>query len=89
MRTSSGSRRVRSFCPNAIHFSLSYRLIYAVMSKESILLYDSQHALPIGFVDNLNYFDLTSISWTPDGKVLVVSSQEGFNTYAMRDRFSF
>lgn len=74
MTVAPGRRRL------SISFSLPYRLIYAVMCKECVLLYDSQRSEPIGFVDNLHYFDLTSISWTPDGKVLVVSSQEGFNS---------
>ncbi|KAH7722364.1 Chromatin assembly factor 1 subunit B [Aphelenchoides avenae] len=68
---------------------LPYRLIYAVMCKECVLLYDSQRSEPIGFVDNLHYFDLTSISWTPDGKVLVVSSQEGFNSFLAFDGDTF
>ncbi|KAI6188249.1 WD-REPEATS-REGION domain-containing protein [Aphelenchoides besseyi] len=60
---------------------LPYRLLFAVMCSESILFYDSQTAKPIGFVYDLTYDNLTSISWTPDGKVLAISSMEAFNIF--------
>ncbi|KAI6230419.1 WD-REPEATS-REGION domain-containing protein [Aphelenchoides fujianensis] len=60
---------------------LPYRLVFAVMCPESILFYDSQTAKPIGFVYDLTYDNLTSISWTPDGKVLAISSNEAFNMF--------
>lgn len=60
---------------------LPYRLIFAVMCAESIFFYDSQTDVPIGFVYDLSYDNLTSISWSPDGKMLAVSSLEGFNTF--------
>ncbi|KAI6215199.1 hypothetical protein M3Y94_00357200 [Aphelenchoides besseyi] len=49
---------------------LPYRLVFAVMCSESILFYDTQTAKPIGFVYDLTYDNLTSISWTPDAKSL-------------------
>lgn len=53
------------------------------MGKESILLYSSQQQRPFAYFDNLQLDSLTCMSWTPDGRVLVISSQEGYNTLVL------
>lgn len=68
---------------------LPYRLIFAVMGKESILLYSSQQQRPFAYFDNLQLDSLTCMSWTPDGRVLVISSQEGYNTFITMDDEAF
>jgi len=60
---------------------LPHRVVWAVMCKSSVMLYDSQHSAPLSYIGNIQQVDLTSIAWTPDGKVLVVSSLEGYNTF--------
>jgi chromatin assembly factor 1 subunit B len=60
---------------------LPYRMIFAVMCAESIFFFDTQTEEPIGFVYDMSYDNLTSISWSPDGRILAVSSLEGFNTF--------
>jgi chromatin assembly factor 1 subunit B len=51
------------------------------MCKEAVLLYNSQQQRPFAYFDNLHLDALTSLAWTPDGRVLVISSLEGYNTY--------
>lgn len=60
---------------------MPYRLIFAVLCKESVLFYDSQFSTFFSYVDNFQFDHLTNMSWTPDGKVLVISSLEGYNTF--------
>jgi len=68
---------------------LPYRLIFAVMLKDSILVYNSQQQCPFTYIDNLQLDTLSCISWTPDGKILVVSSHEGYNTFIVVDENKF
>uniref|UniRef100_A0A183BZ19 WD_REPEATS_REGION domain-containing protein n=1 Tax=Globodera pallida TaxID=36090 RepID=A0A183BZ19_GLOPA len=64
---------------------LSHRLIFAVLCRDSVLLYSSQNEFPLAYIENLQYDKLTSMAWTPDGRVLVVSSMEGFNSFITVD----
>jgi WD40 repeat protein len=71
---------------NFVIFSrLPHRLIFAVLCRDSILLYNSQCNSPFAYMENLHYDKLSSISWTPDGRILVVSSLEGFNSFIRMD----
>lgn len=65
-------------CPPII--DLPYRMIFAIASKSSIYLYDTQQRLPFGSISNIHYSRLTDITWSSDGKVLIVSSFDGFCT---------
>lgn len=60
---------------------MPYRLIFAVLCKESVFFYDSQFSKFFSYIDNFQFDHLTSMAWTPDGKVLVISSLEGYNTF--------
>lgn len=59
---------------------LPYRMVYAIASKGSIYLYDTQQRLPFGSISNIHYSRLTDISWSSDGRILIVSSFDGFCT---------
>lgn len=43
--------------------SLPYRLVFAVASEDSVLLYDTQQLFPFGYVSNIHYHTLSDISW--------------------------
>ncbi|KAK0426224.1 hypothetical protein QR680_009597 [Steinernema hermaphroditum] len=60
---------------------LDYRVVWAAVTKDSLYIFDSQHSHPIGFVENLHYNNLTDLSWSHDGHVLLISSLEGFNSF--------
>ncbi|KXJ83040.1 hypothetical protein RP20_CCG009652 [Aedes albopictus] len=57
---------------------LSYRMIFAVATKSSVYLYDTQQKTPFALISNIHYTRLTDISWSGDGKILIVSSTDGF-----------
>ena len=59
-------------------FALPFRMVYAVATQDSVLLYDTQQTTPICIVSNLHLATFTDISWSPDGMTLLVSSSDGF-----------
>lgn len=57
---------------------LPYRMVFAVATKSSVYLYDTQQAAPFALISNIHYTRLTDIAWSSDGKILLVSSTDGF-----------
>uniref|UniRef100_A0A3P8ZJ99 Chromatin assembly factor 1 subunit B n=1 Tax=Esox lucius TaxID=8010 RepID=A0A3P8ZJ99_ESOLU len=62
-------------------FGLPYRLVFAVASEDSIFLYDTQQALPFGYVSNIHYHTLSDLTWSRDGSFLAVSSTDGYCSF--------
>ncbi|GAV09301.1 hypothetical protein RvY_18868-2 [Ramazzottius varieornatus] len=58
-----------------------YRLVYAVATTSTVFFYDTQLHRPFGFVESIHVADISDIAWTPDGRILVVSSLDGFCTF--------
>lgn len=44
-------------------FSLPYRMVYAVATEDSILLYDTQQQTPLCVVSNLHCATFTDLTW--------------------------
>lgn len=44
-------------------FDLPYRMIYAIATNSSILLMDTQHAVPFAYIGDIHYTRLTDLSW--------------------------
>ncbi|KAF7483761.1 chromatin assembly factor 1 subunit B [Marmota monax] len=61
--------------------SLPYRVVFAVASEDSVLLYDTQQPFPFGFVSNIHYHTLSDISWSSDGAFLAISSTDGYCSF--------
>ncbi|KAK7743584.1 Chromatin assembly factor 1 subunit [Cytospora paraplurivora] len=59
-------------------FALPYRMVYAVATQDSILLYDTQQQTPICIVSNLHCATFTDLAWAADGLTLLVTSSDGF-----------
>ncbi|EFN78079.1 chromatin assembly factor 1 subunit B [Harpegnathos saltator] len=57
---------------------LPYRMVFAVATQNSVLFYDTQQIWPIGMVSNIHYGRLNDISWSSDGRILIVSSSDGY-----------
>ena len=54
--------------------------MFAVATLDSVLIYDTENLLPIAFVDGIHYAEITDLSWSVDGKTLLVSSKDGYCT---------
>ncbi|EDV25181.1 uncharacterized protein TRIADDRAFT_26010 [Trichoplax adhaerens] len=59
-------------------FNLPYRMIIAVATLDSVILYDTQQKLPFAYISCIHYAALTDIAWSHDAKFLVVSSADGY-----------
>uniref|UniRef100_F1KYV1 Chromatin assembly factor 1 subunit B n=1 Tax=Ascaris suum TaxID=6253 RepID=F1KYV1_ASCSU len=60
---------------------LPYRMIWAVLTRDSVTVYDSQCTMPFAYVDNIHYNTLTDLAWSTDGKILLISSLEGYCSF--------
>ncbi|KAM0335379.1 hypothetical protein ACHAQA_000424 [Verticillium albo-atrum] len=59
-------------------FALPYRMVYAVGTQDSVLLYDTQQQTPICIVSNLHLATFTDLAWSSDGLTLLITSSDGF-----------
>ncbi|KAI0126932.1 WD40-repeat-containing domain protein [Xylariales sp. AK1849] len=59
-------------------FLLPYRMIYAVATQDTVLLYDTQQMTPFCVVSNLHLTTFTDLAWSSDGLTLLISSFDGF-----------
>lgn len=57
---------------------LPYRSIFAVLTLDSVLIYDTHHLEPLSIIQGLHYAGLTDCSWSPDGHNLMISSSDGY-----------
>jgi chromatin assembly factor 1 subunit B len=64
---------------------VSYRMIFAVITQDSVIIYDTQHLQPIAMLGNLHYSTLTDLSWTFDGNSIIFTSTDGFCSMATFD----
>ena len=64
---------------------LSYRMIFAVVTQNSVYIFDTQSKGPLFMFSNLHYAALTDAAWSADGAKLVASSVDGFCTVAEFD----
>lgn len=60
--------------------AMPYRTVFAVATKNSVYLHDTQQKMPFGVIANIHYARLTDLAWSSDGMVLAVSSADGFCT---------
>jgi len=64
---------------NTTKITPPYRSIFAVLTLDSVLLYDTfQIGTPIAIARGLHYAGLTDCTWTSDGRHLLVSSSDGY-----------
>ncbi|XP_061383079.1 chromatin assembly factor 1 subunit B-like [Danaus plexippus] len=54
------------------------RLLLAVATRRSLLLYDTHQKAPVALISNIHYTRITDLSWSSDGLTLVASSTDGF-----------
>ncbi|CAI5744684.1 unnamed protein product [Peronospora destructor] len=70
---------VSSSPPNL--FKTEYRSVFAVITLDAVVIYDTQQAHPICTIKGLHYADLTDATWTADGQTLSISSTDGYISF--------
>lgn len=78
-KPSSNSSRSKQYpFPSTVPSGLPYRSIFAVLTLDSILIYDTHHAAPLSVLQGLHYSGLTDCCWSSDGMNLMVCSSDGY-----------
>ncbi|KAK9828964.1 hypothetical protein WJX72_003084 [[Myrmecia] bisecta] len=60
------------------NINLPYRMVFAVATRESVIVYDTQSSVPLAVIGALHYDAITDVAWAPDGRMLAVSSRDGY-----------
>ncbi|KAJ3934357.1 MAG: WD40 repeat-like protein [Lentinula lateritia] len=66
-------------------FALPYRMLFAVVTMDAVVIYDTQQSTPVCMLSKLHYDEFTDASWSPDGQTLVLSSRDGYCTLVIFD----
>ena len=56
-------------------FSLPYRMVYAIATQDSVLIYDTQQHTPLCAISNLHYATFTDLTWYFDLVALLITGQ--------------
>jgi hypothetical protein len=62
---------------------LKYRSIFAVLTWDSVIVYDTYHSHPLAVVRNLHYAHLVDATWSADGQKLIVCSSDGYMSFLL------
>ena len=57
---------------------LPYRTVVAVLTWDSVVIYDTYHDQPLALLTGLHYANLTDATWTANGHDLLVASSDGY-----------
>lgn len=57
---------------------LPYRSLFAVLTHDSIIVYDTVSEQPVSIVTGVHYCNLVDAAWSADGHHLVVCSTDGY-----------
>ncbi|KAF9474836.1 WD40 repeat-like protein [Pholiota conissans] len=66
-------------------FALPYRMLFAVVTMDTVAIYDTQQASPLCLLTKLHYDEFTDMTWSPDGQSLILSSRDGYCTLIVFD----
>lgn len=69
---------------NAV-FALPYRMLFAVVTMDTVAIYDTQQTAPVCLLTNLHYDEFTDTTWSPDGQCLILSARDGYCTLIIFD----
>lgn len=59
-------------------FDLPYRMVFAVATQDTVLIYDTQQQTPLCVLGNLHYATFTDLAWSANGLTLMLSSTDGY-----------
>ncbi|KAF8324023.1 hypothetical protein DL93DRAFT_2070229 [Clavulina sp. PMI_390] len=68
-------------------FALPYRMLFAVATQDTVMIYDTQQSGPICMFTNLHYAAFTDVAWAPDGQSLMLASSDGYCSIVIFDEF--
>ena len=57
---------------------LPHRSVFAVLTSDSVLVYDTHHPVPLAVASGLHCTGLTDAAWSADGRTLFVTSTDGY-----------
>jgi hypothetical protein len=60
--------------------TLPYRTIFAVLTLDSVLIYDTHHMMPLSVIRGIHYANIVDATWSSDGYSLLVCSTDCFVT---------
>lgn len=66
-------------------FRFPYRIVFAVATQDSIIFYDTQQQTPFAYISDIHYSRLSDVTWSKDGRLLMVSSTDGYCTFVTFD----
>mmetsp|Transcript_21068 Transcript_21068/g.30101 ORF Transcript_21068/g.30101 Transcript_21068/m.30101 type:complete len:310 (+) Transcript_21068:169-1098(+) len=70
----------------AMKSNLPYRSVFAVLTLDSVILYDTYHLAPLAVARGLHYANLTDCAWTCDGRTLIITSRDGYISFLTFDK---
>lgn len=68
-----------------LSFSLPYRIIYAVVSQDTLVIFDSQSNKALFGASSMHFGTITDLAWSSDGLTLILSATDGFCTLVQFD----
>ena len=80
-QSSSGGVDVSSLPSPPIMISGRYRMIFAVITISSIMIYTTQYEHPIARFGGLHLACINDATWSADGRMLVVCSSDGYLSF--------
>jgi len=57
---------------------LPYRMVFAVATEDAVVIYDTQQTLPLALAAGIHYHQLSDLTWSKDGRLLLVASTDGY-----------
>lgn len=66
-----------------------YRIVFAIATSRSILIYDSQQSTPIGYASQIHLARITDLAWSSDGCLLMITSYDGYSTLITFEKNEF
>lgn len=73
-----------SVCPSLFPSTSAdapYRMLFALITKTSVFFYDQLSSEPFAYARRIHLLSLTDGSWSHDGRLFVVSSEDGYLTF--------